>query len=98
MLIRIVRMTFAPERVPDFLALFERSKEQIRNQPGCRHLELWRDIAQPNVFNTYSHWDTENHLNAYRDSELFGDVWPNTKKLFAAPPVAFTVEQIAVLP
>jgi quinol monooxygenase YgiN len=98
MLIRIVRLTFAPEKVGDFLHLFETSKVRIRQRPGCRHLELWRDVANPSVFTTYSHWDTEEHLNAYRDSQLFGEVWPATKKLFAAPPVAFTVEQLAVMP
>ena len=90
MLIRIVRMTFEPEQVPTFLALFRESKARIREQPGCRHLELWQDAANPAIYCTHSHWDDAGALDTYRQSALFGEVWPATKRLFAAPPVAFS--------
>ncbi|OYX10299.1 MAG: antibiotic biosynthesis monooxygenase, partial [Algoriphagus sp. 32-45-6] len=54
MLIRIVRMTFRPDGVSDFLKNFELNKSAIRNSPGCRHLELWQDEHQKNIFVTYS--------------------------------------------
>lgn len=94
MLIRVVRMTFAPDQVPAFLALFHDSENRIRQQPGCRHLELWQDADQPNVYCTYSHWDSAEALDAYRKSSLFGEVWPATKRLFAAPPLAFSVAPV----
>jgi quinol monooxygenase YgiN len=94
MLIRIVRMTFAPEHVPAFLALFHSSEDRIRQQPGCRHLELWQDAHNPAIYCTYSHWDDAEVLDGYRTSALFGEVWPATKRLFAAPPVAFSVTQV----
>ena len=90
MLVRIVRMTFFPHQVADFLELFNKTAHLIRWQPGCRHLELWQDADNPAVFCTYSHWDDVATLNAYRKSNLFGEVWPATKRLFAAPPVAFS--------
>jgi len=91
MIVRIVRMTFIPVQVPVFLALFHASESRIRQQPGCRHLELWQDANDPAIYCTYSHWDNADALNAYRKSALFGEVWPATKRLFAAPPVAFSV-------
>lgn len=91
MLIRIVRMTFVPERVPEFLQLFQASEDLIRQMPGCRFLELWQDADLPHVYCTHSHWDSADALNAYRRSALFGQVWPATKALFAAPPLAFSV-------
>ncbi|MBC6698103.1 antibiotic biosynthesis monooxygenase [Hymenobacter sp. BT190] len=91
MLTRIVRMTFVPKYVPNFLQLFQASENQIRSMPGCRFLELWQDADQPNVYCTHSHWDSTDALNAYRRSALFGQVWPATKALFAAPPLAFSV-------
>ncbi|MBF9237876.1 antibiotic biosynthesis monooxygenase [Hymenobacter sp. BT683] len=94
MLIRIVRMTFAAEQVPAFLALFRESENRIRQQPGCRHLELWQDAQNPAIYCTYSHWDDAAALDAYRKSALFGEVWPATKRLFAAPPVAFSVNPV----
>ncbi len=97
MIIRIVKMTFAPEHVPTFLEVFESTKERIRGFEGCHHLELLNDIKHTNIYFTYSHWESEDHLNAYRDSELFGDVWPRTKVLFSAKPEAWSVEQKHIL-
>jgi len=94
MLIRIVRMTFAPEKVPVFLEIFRNSQDQIRQVPGCRFLELWQDADQPHTYCTHSHWDSAEALNAYRDSELFGRVWPATKALFVEPAQAFSVHQV----
>jgi quinol monooxygenase YgiN len=94
MIIRVVRMTFQPEQVPAFLTLFHATQEQIRQQPGCRHLELWQDADHAAVYCTYSHWDDVAALNGYRKSALFGEVWPATKRLFAAPPVAFSVNPV----
>lgn len=75
MLIRIVRMTFDPEKVEEFNHIFEESKDKIRAREGCLHLELWRDWHQDNVFVTHSHWESEEALNAYRGSELFRITW-----------------------
>lgn len=88
MLIRIVRMTFHEDKIDDFIKIFEKNKEAIRNQPGCKHLQLWQDKNHPNVFSTYSLWDNEDCLNQYRASETFGKVWPATKALFKEKPVA----------
>lgn len=98
MLIRIVRMTFRPEEVKRFLDNFDANKEKIRNFPGCRHLELWQDENQKNIFMTFSHWDSEEALNQYRDSELFKSLWSYTKTLFADKPSAFSSKKIEELP
>lgn len=90
MLIRIVRMTFEKENVPDFLNVFESSKSKIRSFDGCQHLELWKDYHAENSFTTYSIWDNEDTLNNYRDSELFKSVWQQTKALFKEKPIAFS--------
>jgi quinol monooxygenase YgiN len=95
MLIRIVRMTFREEHTEDFRRIFRESQELIRQQPGCQHVELWQDADDPRVFCTYSHWESVAALNAYRRSELFGQVWPATKVLFAAPAQAFSVTPVA---
>ena len=94
-IIRVVKMTFREDVVNDFIFVFDAHKDKIRHFEGCTHLELLRDANDPCVYYTYSHWDSAEHLDAYRDSELFGKVWPATRKLFAARPMAFsaTVEQ-----
>ncbi|MEP0710316.1 antibiotic biosynthesis monooxygenase family protein [Algoriphagus sp.] len=94
MLIRIVRMTFRPEGIEDFLQNFHAHKQSIRNFPGCSHLELWQDENDPSIFLTHSHWESEAHLNQYRDSELFKKVWLFTKTLFSDKPIAFSSKKI----
>lgn len=84
MLIRIVRMTFAPEAVDTFLERFDEAAPQIRAFAGCHHLELWRDADAPSTFTTHSHWDSEEALEQYRHSDLFRSTWAAVKPLFAA--------------
>lgn len=93
MIVRIVRMEFDPEKVETFLAHFNAYKSQIRNFPGVDHLELHRDANLENVFYTYSHWESEAYLEAYRLSDLFSKVWAETKILFSGKPQAFSLIQ-----
>lgn len=97
MIIRIVKMTFQPNRVADFEALFAERKEQIRTFPGCLRLELLRDAEAPENFFTYSWWTGEDALESYRNSELFRTVWGPTKALFAGRPEAWSCTQQTVL-
>ena len=95
MIKRIVKMTFRPEAVQTFVDdVFEPSKSRIRAFPGCRHMELLRNISQPNVLFTLSYWDDEAALEAYRQSELFQTTWSKTKALFAEKAEAWSVEVI----
>ncbi len=89
-------MTFREDSVGEFLAIFRDSKEMILGFDGCRHVELLQDVNEPNVYSTYSLWESEEHLNRYRDSELFGTVWKSTKVLFAAKPQAWSHRRVAV--
>lgn len=97
MIIRIVKMTFYPEKINEFLEIFNSSKQLIRSMSGCSHLELLNDVNQENVFFTYSYWDSENDLNNYRNSEIFATVWSKTKVLFIVKAEAWSVEQKVVL-
>ena len=91
MIIRIVKMEFSPEKVQEFLTLFNTHKELIRNFRGVMRLELLQDTGNPNIFFTYSWWKSSDDLEAYRHSELFKTVWSQTKVLFAAKPEAWSL-------
>lgn len=97
MIVRIVQMTFQPGKVAEFLALFEEKKQFIRGFEGCTHLELWNDTKNEHIFFTYSIWQSEAHLDHYRFSPLFKDLWPRTKALFADKPQAWSVQQKAIV-
>lgn len=94
MIVRIVKMTFQPDKAAEFIEIFNSSKEKIKSQKGCLHLELWNDINDPSTFFTYSHWQTEDDLNNYRHSEVFANVWPRTKLLFSKTPEAWSVKKL----
>lgn len=98
MFVRIVKMSFHEENIPAFLENFDLIKEKIRNAPGNRYLELYQDKNNPEIFFTYSFWETEADLENYRKSALFDDVWNFTKKLFNGKPEAWSVDKIISLP
>ncbi len=84
-------MDFDPNRVDDFLALFETVKDKIANFPGCKHLELKKDAQLDHVYYTFSKWEDESNLEEYRHSELFIDTWAKTKVLFGGKPMAYSL-------
>ena len=94
MIIRIVKMTFRENEIESFKRLFEERKDLIRNFEGCTHLELWQDKMHSTILFTYSWWDSEEHLNNYRNSHFFDDTWSLTKQKFAAKPEAWSVEKV----
>ncbi|MFY0255919.1 putative quinol monooxygenase [Chitinophaga sp. 30R24] len=94
MINRIVKMEFDPEKVITFRELFSRQQQQIRNFPGCLHLELWEHEASGNTWFTFSQWESEAALEQYRQSDLFRETWAATKVLFNAKPTAWTVKQV----
>ncbi|MBX3164052.1 MAG: antibiotic biosynthesis monooxygenase [Bacteroidetes bacterium] len=94
MIKRIVKMSFKPENIEDFKHIFKTNWQKIKGFEGCSHVELLQDEHTPNIFFTYSLWQSENHLNAYRNSELFEKVWGATKILFNDKPQAWSVREI----
>ena len=94
MIIRIVRVKVAPENVSTSQNYFKESFSKIRNFPGCCDLSLHADINQEGVVITFSEWESEAHLNVYRDSEVFKSTWEKVKPLFVAKPEAFSMEEL----
>lgn len=93
MLIRIVKLSFKPENIPSFERIFETSKKGILAFEGCSLVELYQDLSDPCTFFTYSHWEGEEALEGYRNSEFFREVWGRTKTLFAQRAQAWSVER-----
>jgi heme oxygenase (mycobilin-producing) len=94
MIKRLVKMSFHPEKVEAFKKVFAENWKQIKGFEGCSHVELLQDENNPSVFFTYSLWQSEEHVNRYRESELFGRVWGQTKVYFNDRPQAWTVKML----
>lgn len=94
MIKRIVKMSFAPEKVEEFKAIFKTNWKFIKGFEGCHHVELLQDQVTDNVFFTYSLWRSQEDVEAYRNSELFAKVWGATKVLFNDKPQAWSVKEL----
>ena len=84
-------MSFELEKVEKFKSIYELNWHKIKGFEGCLHVELLQDRYSPSIFFTYSNWESENHLNNYRESILFKTVWASTKVLFNQKPEAWTL-------
>lgn len=98
MFTRIVKMEFKEETITAFLKHFETIKTQIRNFEGCHFLELYRDKRAPHIFFTYSKWESTQALDNYRNSNLFNEVWAQTKPKFSQKAQAWSVDTLHHLP
>lgn len=87
-------MSFSFDNIEEFKNIFESNWQKIKGFEGCSHVELLQDKNNPSIFFTYSLWQSEEHLNAYRHSELFEKVWAATKILFNNKPEAWTVNEL----
>ena len=92
MIKRIVKLTLREDAGATFIDIYEGSKEVIKGFDGCLHIELLRDISQPNIFFTFSQWENEQALDAYRNSDFFKSTWQKTKALFADQADAWSVK------
>jgi len=94
MITRIVKLTLEPERVEEFMENFKANKKRIRASAGCKGLELHRDTHDPCIFFTYSKWKSAEHLEMYRQSDLFKGIWSVTKPMFMLAAEAWSLEEI----
>ena len=97
MFVRIVKLSFHPEKTEIFLSIFDKNKERIRNSSGCRLLELYRDKTNPNIIFSYSYWEKEEDLENYRKSFFFKELWSQMKIMFNDKPLAWSVDKVASL-
>lgn len=91
-------MEFREEFIPNFLDNFEKNKSIIRNFKGCSNLELFCDEANPCIYITYSYWDSDDALQAYRNSETFKKIWSVTKPGFSKKAEAWSLKKVYSLP
>lgn len=95
MIIRIVKLTFQPDKVDEFVRLFEEERKTIASFDGCRKVDLWKDNDSENVFFTYSEWRDKESLENYRNSEFFKTTWKRAKTFFAEKAQAWSVKQVS---
>jgi quinol monooxygenase YgiN len=91
MITRIVKLEFQNEKVEEFLSFFENIKYDVNNYTGCYGMQLLQDKSNPAIIFTYSLWESDAALDNYRNSNVFGQIWPRIKPWFASKPEAWTL-------
>lgn len=92
MITRIVKLTFAEDKIDDFISVWNESRAKIVASDGCLFVEMHQTRNPKNICFTHSIWSNEESLNAYLHSELFAATWAKTKVLFSGKPEAWTVD------
>lgn len=90
-------MKFEPDAVKSFQDLFQKNRDKIRQFDGCQRLELYQDQKDKTLFFTYSYWESETHLNSYRHSALFAEVWKAIKIGFSQKAEAWSLDKLVEL-
>lgn len=98
MVIRLVELSIQKDKLPIAKKLLDDVAPKVRNSPGCTHLRILMDLHKTAHITTYSHWNSEADLNAYRKSDVFKNFWAQIKPLFAVSAKAWSSESLHHLP
>jgi quinol monooxygenase YgiN len=91
MIVRLVKMVFEKDKLEDFKSIFQQSQSKIELMDGCLSVKLHQDVNHLQIFFTISEWQSELHLENYRNSELFITTWQKVKPMFAAKAEAWSL-------
>lgn len=91
MLYRVVHMVFQEDKIKDFIHEFYKKQALIEANEGCHKVYLMEDTRNKNAMATWSLWETEEHLNAYRNSEMFAETWKTVKPMFSEKAKAYSL-------
>lgn len=89
---RLVKLTFKPDKVDDFISIYNKRNPYANQIDGCKHVELWRSHKSENVLFTLSIWENEEALESYRRSDFFRTTWSLTKALFEQKAEAWSLD------
>ena len=91
MIVRIVKMQFNANFVEEFKILFKGVNEKIAGFEGCEGVKLLQHETDLSIFFTISNWESAQHLDNYRNSELFKTTWAKVKPNFSAKAEAWSL-------
>jgi heme-degrading monooxygenase HmoA len=94
MITRLVKLSLQQAKAAEFEILFYQTQPLIENFEGCQKTNLLKVEDAEDQYFTISYWDTKQHLENYRNSELFKSVWSKVKPLFSQRAAAWTLNDL----
>ena len=98
MIVRLVELFIQEDKLDLSRQMLSRVAPKVRQFSGCTKLRIIEDLHNPGHITTYSHWHSEDDLNAYRNSDVFKDFWREIKPLFAERARAWSSTTLHHLP
>ncbi|MBC7744014.1 MAG: antibiotic biosynthesis monooxygenase [Flavobacterium sp.] len=94
MITRIVKLNLHPQYSKKFEQIFYQSRASIENFDGCQTTTLFKVSGTESQYFTISYWQSEKHLENYRASLLFKNIWQQVKPLFSSKAEAYTLNSV----
>lgn len=94
MITRLVKLSLHPDKTTEFETIFYQSQALIEGFEGCEKTNLFKVSGSAGQYFTISYWQNEQHLENYRASDLFKNVWSTVKPLFSAKAEAWTLKGV----
>lgn len=91
MITRIVNLKIEVAHKQTFEVLYRNAFPEILKMEGCHSVSLQEDISEEGNYFTISNWESEEHLNNYRNSIFFAGVWKSVKVYFSAKATAWSL-------
>jgi quinol monooxygenase YgiN len=98
MIVRVVKLQFDERTHEEAQRHLLGIVPTVRQWPGCTHLEVLFDENRIGRILTYSHWESVEALNEYRNSMVFRKFWAGVKPHLAKPTEAYTMRRTVHLP
>lgn len=98
MIHRFVKLDFKAADMEFIKPLFDAIAPKVRGFQGCSYLEILFDVRDRGKVITYSHWESETHLENYRHSEVFQNFWATVKPAFNKPAEAISMRRDIFMP
>ena len=97
MIKRIVRLTVKDAAAKEAFQEIYRSRNPYKNGvPGCREVKVMQDVNDDDVYYTVSIWDSNDDLEAYRNSDYFAKTWPMVKAQLSKRAEAFSMAETEI--
>lgn len=94
MITRLVKLSLQQDKCEEFETIFYNTQSLIENFEGCQTTKLFKVSGSQSQYFTISYWLSEEHLENYRNSALFKNVWSTVKPLFAEKAEAWTLNGV----
>ncbi|ACF14489.1 Antibiotic biosynthesis monooxygenase [Chloroherpeton thalassium ATCC 35110] len=96
MIIRLVKMSFQPQESTRFLSLYKQVHPKILSFPGCVSVELLHEVHDEHAYTTYSLWQNNDALEAYRQSDFFKATWTEVRKMLRSKTLAISYRKVEI--